>query len=278
MKNNILKPTNIINDYDLFLVDIWGVIYEGTYVYPGVVESLSWMASQKPLCFVSNSPRLKSGVKERLKSFGIDTNEDMIYSSGAVAAMMIDESEKYLRVKNPSIYELTDDYFKTIYASTNWNFTKDITKANILLVTAQMKEGDDLTQHDAIMKKAAELGLICICPNPDTIIPEGNSKTYCPGFIVRNYTGKLIHTGKPHSYIFQPILEKYKHIPKNRILMIGDTVDMDILGAQNVGIESALVPTGNAKLLREKAGLAEDKFTEIRKYIDAQPSIFLDLS
>ena len=60
--------------------------------------------------------------------------------------------------------------------------------------------------------------------------------------------------------------------------MIGDTVDMDILGAQNVGIESALVPTGNAKLLREKAGLAEDKFTEIRKYIDAQPSIFLDLS
>ena len=278
MKNDILKPIDIIDNYDLFLVDIWGVIYEGTYVYPGVVESLGWIASKKTLCFVSNSPRLKSGVKERLKSFGINANEDMIYSSGAVAAMMISESEKYLGIKNPAIYELTDDYFKTIYSETGWNFTKDITQANILLVTAQMKEGDNLTKHDATMKAAAKLGLVCICPNPDTIIPEGNSKTYCPGFIVRNYTEKLVYTGKPHPYIFQPVLEKYKHIPKDRILMIGDTVDMDILGAQNVGIKSALVPTGNAKLLREKFGLSESKFTEIRKYIDVQPSIFLDLS
>ncbi len=267
-----------MNDYDLFLVDIWGVIYEGTYVYPGVVESLSMMAAQKTLCFVSNSPRLKPGVKERLKSFGIDANEDMIYSSGAVAALMIAESAKYLGIKDPVIYELTDDYFNAIYSSTGWNFTDELSKANILLVTAQMKEGDDLTQHDAMMEEAARLGLTCICPNPDTIIPEGNSKTYCPGFIVKNYKGKLVYTGKPHSHIFAPILEKYKHIPKDRILMIGDSVDLDILGAQNVGIKSALVPTGNAKLLREKLGLQEHEFTSIRKHIEVQPSIFLDLS
>ena len=254
------------------------MIYEGTHVYPGIVESLSWMAARKPVCFVSNSPRLKPGVKARLESFGIDAHEDMIYSSGAVAALMIAESEKYLGIKTPSIYELTDDYFSAIYSNTEWNFTKDIKQANILLVTAQMKEGDDLTKYDSIMAEAAKLDLVCICPNPDTIIPDGNSKTYCPGFIVRNYTGKLVYTGKPHSYIFQPVLEKYKHIPKDRILMIGDTVDMDILGAQNAGIKSALVPTGNAKLLREKIGLAEKDFTSIRKHIDVQPSIFLDLS
>jgi HAD superfamily hydrolase (TIGR01459 family) len=276
--SKIFKPVDIIDDYDLFLVDIWGVIYEGSYIYPGVVESLSWMAEQKPLCFVSNSPRLKQGVKARLESFGIDANEDMIYSSGAVAALMIEESEKYLGIKNPSIYELTDDYFKAIYSSTGWNFTTDIKQANILLVTAQMKEGDDLTQHDLIMAEAAKLGLVCICPNPDTIIPDGNSKTYCPGFIVRNYTGKLVYTGKPHPYIYEPVLDKYQHIPKERILMIGDSVDMDILGAQNVGIKSALVPTGNAKLLREKIGLAENDFTSIRKHIDVKPSILLDLT
>lgn len=32
---------------------------------------------------------------------------------------------------------------------------------------------------------------------------------------------------------------------KNRILMIGDTLETDILGATNAGIDSALVMTGN---------------------------------
>lgn len=274
--NEILKPIDIVGDYDLFLVDIWGVICDGISAYPGVVEKLNWMAKQKTLCFVTNSPRLKEGVKTILTGFGIEVEPHMIYSSGEVAYMMITESEKYLGVTNPVIYEVTDDLFKNIYASTNWNFTTNISEANILLVTAQIQEGGDLTRYDAILEEAAKLGLVCICPNPDTIIPNGDSKTYCPGFIVRNYQGKLIYTGKPHSYIYAPILDKYSHIPKDRILMVGDTLDMDILGAQNVGIKSALVPTGNSKLLREKLGISD--FSSMREYIELQPSILLALS
>lgn len=277
MMNNILKPSDIIDHYDLFLVDIWGVICQGPEVYPNVADTLNWMATQKSLCFVSNSPRLKSGLQARLNSFGIKVDQDMLYSSGEVAAIMISDSKKYLNIQDPLIYHISDDVFKDIYSIMDWNFTNKISEANILLVTAQMKEAEDLTQYDAIMEEAAKLGLVCICPNPDTIIPDGDSRTYCPGFIVRNYKGKIVYTGKPHPHIFKPILEKYIHIPKDRILMIGDTVDMDILGAHNVGIESALVPTGNAKLLREKLGLSENDFVSLREHIEVQPSIFLDL-
>ena len=274
---NILKPIDIIDQYDLFLVDIWGVICQGTVCYPGVVDSLNWMSKQKPLCFVSNAPRLKAGLKARLEGFGIEVNEDMIYSSGEVAAIMIADSARYLNIEIPKIYHLTNDTFKDIYLSTNWHFVDKVSDANILLVTAQMKEGEDLTQHDALLGEAATSGLLCICPNPDTIIPSGDSRTYCPGFIVRNYEGELIYTGKPHRSIFEPVLAKYQDIQKQRILMIGDTLDMDILGAHNVGIQSALVTTGNAKLLREKIGLSENDFASIRKHIEVQPSIFLDL-
>jgi len=277
LMNHILKPINIIHQYDLFLVDIWGVICEGIDCYPGVVNSLNWISKQKSLCFVSNSPRLKTGVKARLEGFGIEVNEDMIYSSGEIAALMITDSSRYLNIAIPKIYHLTNDTFQDIYQSTNWHFVDKISDANILLVTAQMKEGEDLTQYDTLLDEAARLGIVCICPNPDTIIPSGDSRTYCPGFIVKNYKSELIYTGKPHSAIFDPVLAKYSDIPKQRILMIGDTLDMDILGAQNVGIQSALVPTGNAKLLREKLRLNKDDFVSIRKHIDVQPSIFLDL-
>ena len=260
MMSNTLKPQDIIHNYDLFLVDIWGVICEGQIVYPGSVASLNWISSQKPLCYVSNTPRLTAGIKARLDGFGIKTTDDMIYTSGLVMASMVDNSSSALGIDNPIIYYLTDNQFKDIYLEKNWNFTDDLSKANILLVNAQIEEGDDLTKYDAFMEEAAKLGLLCICPNPDTIIPNGGSKTYCPGFVVRNYKGKLVYTGKPHPYIYKAILEKYSHIPKERILMVGDTLDMDILGAQNVGIASALVPTGNARLLREKLGIAEGYF------------------
>ena len=275
--SKILKPIDIIDQYDLFLVDIWGVICQGADCYPGVVDSLNWIAKQKPLCFVSNAPRLKTGLKARLEGFGIAVNEDMIYSSGEAAAIMISNSAQYLDIAVPKIYHLTNDTFKDIYQSTNWHFVDRISEANILLVTAQMQEGEDLTQHDALLEEASKLGLLCICPNPDTIIPSGDSRTYCPGFIVKNYNGRLIYTGKPHRAIFDPVLAKYSEIPKQRILMIGDTLDMDILGAQNAGIQSALVVTGNARLLREKLGLSENDFVSIRKHIELQPSIFLDL-
>lgn len=273
----ILKPIDIIDRYDLFLVDIWGVICQGPESYPGVADSLNWMAKQKPLCFVSNAPRLKLGLKARLEGLGIEVEPDMIYSSGEVAALMIADSGRSLNIAIPKIYHLTNDTFKDIYNATNWHFVDKISDANILLVTAQMTEAEDLKQYDAIMDEAEKLGLLCICPNPDTIIPSGNSRTYCPGFIVRNYKGGLIYTGKPHKTIFEPVLAKYIDIPKHRILMIGDTIDMDILGAQNVGIQSALVTTGNAGLLRKKIGLDENDFVSIRKHIEIQPSIFLDL-
>lgn len=278
LMSEIIKPQDIIHSYDLFLVDIWGVICEGLSTYPGVVKSLNWMSTQKPLCYVSNSPRLRAGAKGRLDSFGIKTTEDMIYTSGLVMAGMIDDSSNSLGIEEPVIYHLADNKFNDIYLEKNWNFTNDLSKANILLVNTQLEEGDDLTIYDALLDEAAKRGLTCVCPNPDTIIPNGISKTYCPGFFVRNYKGRLVYTGKPHTYIYKAILEKYSHIPKDRILMIGDTLDMDILGAQNVGIQSALVPTGNARLLCEKLGISESDFASIREHIEIQPSILLSLS
>ncbi|KJV53838.1 HAD hydrolase, IA, variant 1 family protein [Orientia tsutsugamushi str. Gilliam] len=59
--------------------------------------------------------------------------------------------------------------------------------------------------------------------------------------------GKVVYSGKPHSEIFQAVLNTLAlNVKKKKILMIGDTLETDILGANNIGIDSALVLTGNA--------------------------------
>ena len=36
-----------LNDYDLFLFDLWGVVVENEKLYPGVVESINSILAQK---------------------------------------------------------------------------------------------------------------------------------------------------------------------------------------------------------------------------------------
>jgi len=276
MDNMILKARDIIDDYDLFLVDIWGVLLEETEAYPNVADTLNWISSRKTLCFLSNTPRLRPAVQERLSSHGVNISEDRIYTAGETAAKILYNSHKYLSIKDPVIYYLSDPRFADSYSDINLNTTDRLEDANILLVTAMIEEGGVLTKYDELLDKAASLGITCICANPDTIIPTLGKLRYCPGYIVRNYKGNLIYTGKPHGEIFQTALDDYSHIARDRILMIGDTLDTDILGATNAGIKSALVDTGNAAILCKEMGAKN--LTEIKDKLSPHPSIFLSLS
>ncbi|MDR1425676.1 MAG: HAD hydrolase-like protein [Rickettsiales bacterium] len=56
--------------------------------------------------------------------------------------------------------------------------------------------------------------------------------------------GEVLEFGKPdrgvYEIIFNDIESRGIRIDKSRIFMVGDTIGTDILGAQNVGIESCL--------------------------------------
>ena len=108
------------------------------------------------------------------------------------------------------------------------------------------------------MKEALELKIPIICANPDVEVIENNHLRYCGGFIAAKYEkmgGIVHHYGKPHLAAFQEAFsrfEKYGVKQRNRILMIGDSLETDILGAQRAGIDSALVMTGNTELRLKK--------------------------
>jgi ribonucleotide monophosphatase NagD (HAD superfamily) len=57
---------------------------------------------------------------------------------------------------------------------------------------------------------------------------------------------KATYIGKPGTYMFDAALEGI-HADRDRVLMIGDRVATDILGARRAGIKSVLVKTGEFK-------------------------------
>ena len=91
------------------------------------------------------------------------------------------------------------------------------------------------------------LSLKMICVNPDLEIIRGKKKEICAGALALQYEklgGKVKYFGKPYKKIYQKTLEKIKVKNKKKIIAIGDSLRTDILGANNFGIDSALVLSG----------------------------------
>ncbi len=241
----------IQDNYDLFLFDMWGVIIEGGETYEGVVEAINELAENKKVLFLTNAPRPNNIIADNLIRWGMKniTNE-RVFTSGDIARLMI--KERFLD-KNitPKIMHLGEDKNDQILHNINHIKVEDTNNADILLLTLYRDEHENINEYDDLLKEAAKnKELLTICANPDTIVPNKGVQRYCAGYFAEIFEkagGEVMYTGKPKREIYDKILQRYPNIPKNRILMIGDTFDTDILGAQTVGINAALVLTGNSQ-------------------------------
>ena len=126
--------------------------------------------------------------------------------------------------------------------------------------------------------------MLNICSNPDTTIPKHGILRYCPGHfakIIEQHGGNVIYTGKPETSIYDLVFQRKPQISKDRILMIGDTFETDILGANRSGIHSALVLSGNSVSIHKMYESLTDKLIALSmhaKNIDIWPTFVTQIS
>ena len=80
-----LQSIEEISDFfEVFIFDIWGTIYDGQKLFPGVKNVLrSLRQKNKCIIFLSNSPQIENVVYERLSALGIDKSLfDEVVTSG----------------------------------------------------------------------------------------------------------------------------------------------------------------------------------------------------
>ena len=88
--------SQIIDDYDFFILDIWGVLHDGKSLYPNAIETLNFLKEkQKKVCLLSNAPRRAFVVKEFLDKMLITSQYyDFIITSGETAHSYLDSNAK----------------------------------------------------------------------------------------------------------------------------------------------------------------------------------------
>ena len=92
------------------------------------------------------------------------------------------------------------------------------------------------------------MNLIMFCANPDFVtIEENNEKNllygnYCR--FIRPYGWKVVILGKPYKEIYLKSCKQLDQINKSKTIAVGDSLDHDILGASNFGVDSVLITIG----------------------------------
>ena len=242
---------DIAERYDAYIIDVWGVLYDGgDKAYPGVVDCLERLKARGTrIVVLSNSPRRREIVRERLDSIKVDPHlYDHLVTSG-------EETHRHLKTRPDDWYgrlgiraiDTGPARFSGLVDGTEFTLTTDVEEADLVLNTGPNGLDDKVADYEAMMQAAIRRKLPMICANPDIEVVMDGRLTVCAGGIARRYAelgGDIRYHGKPHAEIYERCFELLGGIDRKRIAALGDGLLTDIPGARMAGIDAVLVCAG----------------------------------
>ena len=299
-----LSSPLILDNYDTFLLDMWGVMHDGRAPYEGVLRAVRKLKeSGKRLILLSNSSKRREDAERMLVELGFDpadfhdivTSGDVSHrllrgdAGGGVAGCenwdaiddVIAERGAAGRRKNVFVFGSGDDdggYCE----SAGWT-PSSVEDADLLLARGTftiddgsgtvIHKGDDEALYWEVMERsmmvASRRKLPMLVSNPDKVRPDAGSKTPMPGAIgdayerfvwttncnpvgdmteegARSYVRRI---GKPFGEVYDIALSSVSSSSsssddddedgrrRDRVIMIGDALETDVVGGDNAGID-----------------------------------------
>ena len=240
----------LMDSYDGFIMDQWGVLHNGVQAYDGVIDTLNSLRQRKKqVIILSNSAKRADDNVERLKKLGIKpTLYKEVVTAGEVTwqGLKLQKEVPFKDIgKRCFLIARPDD--RALLKDLDIELVEDIEQAQFILITGFDAQGTKLEDLDPLFKKAVVKRIPAICANPDMVTVYGHERAIGPGAVAKRYSelGGMAHfIGKPHKTIFRHCLSMFDRVIPSRILMIGDSIQHDIAGAMGVDLDTAFITAG----------------------------------
>ena len=230
---------SIVDDYDLFYIDLWGVIHNGIKLNEQAIIVLKELLKKnKSFVLLTNAPRPNETVRDSLEKMGMDKDlRDHVFTSGEAALNYLKInflSKKFYHIGPPKDFDLFN-LFKN-------NKCDDIKNSEYLLCTGLFEAYDkDLMYYKGLFDNHIDKKMICT--NPDLIVDRGNVRELCAGSVAMVFEkmgGSVVYFGKPHQEVYNQSIDNNN----KKVLAIGDNLNTDIRGANLLNYDSLLISNG----------------------------------
>jgi len=227
------------DQYDLFFIDLWGVIHNGIELYQESVDVLKKLSEKnKEFVLLTNAPRPNYNVMDFLNRMGLEKKfYSKVYTSGEAALNYLNTNFKnktFFHIGPPRDFELFNNFKK--------NKIQKIEHADYVLCTGLFDGHDkELSYYKKLLKK--EITKIMICTNPDLIVDRGEKREFCAGSVAKVFEelgGKVEYFGKPYPKVYN----QATNIINKKVLCIGDNLKTDIMGANKQNFDCLLITSG----------------------------------
>lgn len=231
-----------------YLIDMDGVIYRENHLIKGAEEFVSaLLATGTPFLFLTNnSAPTPEDLAVRLKHLGIPgIAARHFYTSALNTADFLCETDPAC-----TVFVLGEGGLLTAFNQRG--IANDAIRPSYVVVG----EGTPTMERLAKAHECIERGARLLATNPDNWCPVGPDRTR-PGagataaFLEASTGRRAYYLGKPNGYMFHRACRKLQEQAlgtPDSIIMIGDTMETDIRGAVEAGLQGYLVLTGSTQL------------------------------
>jgi len=271
---NIIGVSEIVENFEGYIIDLWGVLHDGEMAFPFALETLKQLKKKgKQVCLLSNAPHSKAYIQKKMAGMGFFEQEhyDDIITSGEASRQFLRSSA----TMGQKLYHIGDAVEREVFEDLGFQEVSDPKDADFILNTGRERQHFEVECYQERLSLCAQNNLPMVCANPDLIVYSGavDQLVICAGEIARHYEilgGKVRYFGKPHDAVYQQCY-KILNCSKDKILAVGDAMVTDIKGANNQGISSLLIASGihHVELVTQEGRLS--KATQLERFLNKWP-------
>jgi len=232
----------MLDVYETYLIDLDGVVYRGEEIVPGAREFVAWLNAhhKKYLFLTNNSFASETQVLEKLGRLGISSDGSHVLGAGQAAIQNIAR-----RFPGGNVYIVGEQPLFDLARSHKLRIANENKEPSDVVLVGLDRTFNYATLTEAVHAVMAGAAFVAI--NRDSLLPVvGNLIPGCGAMVAAIEGASSIHPeviGKPEPGLLLEGMRLLESKPEETI-MIGDSLDTDILAGKAAGTHTLFVLSG----------------------------------